>query len=33
MLDEVYNYKVEPKGLYWNDILEITEELESSSNR
>jgi len=26
MLDEVYNYKVEPKGSYWNDILEITEE-------
>ena len=26
MLDEVYNYKVEPKGSYWNDILNITEE-------
>ena len=26
MLDEVYNYKVEPKGSYWNDILDITEE-------
>jgi len=26
MLDEVYNFKVEPKGSYWNDILEITEE-------
>ena len=26
MLDEVYNYKVEPKGSYWNDILQITEE-------
>ena len=26
MLDEVYNYKVEPKGTYWNDILNITEE-------
>jgi len=25
-LDEVYNYKVEPKGSYWNDILNITEE-------
>ena len=24
MLDEVYNYKVEPKGSYWNDILNIT---------
>jgi len=26
MLDEVYNYKVEPKGSYWNVILKITEE-------
>ena len=26
MLDEVYNYKVEPKGSYWNDILNITDE-------
>ena len=26
VLDEVYNYKVEPKGSYWNDILQITEE-------
>ena len=26
MLDEVYNYKVEPKGSFWNDILQITEE-------
>jgi hypothetical protein len=26
MLDEVYNYKVEPKGSYWNTILGITEE-------
>ena len=26
MLDEVYNYKVEPKGSYWNTILDITEE-------
>ena len=26
MLDECYNYKVEPKGSYWNDILNITEE-------
>jgi len=26
ILDEVYNYKVEPKGSYWNAILEITEE-------
>jgi len=26
MLDEVYNYKVEPKGSYWNDILQITDE-------
>jgi len=26
MLDEVYNYKAEPKGSYWNDILNITEE-------
>ena len=26
ILDEVYNFKVEPKGSYWNDILEITEE-------
>ena len=26
MLDEVFNYKVEPKGSYWNDILNITEE-------
>ena len=26
MLDEVYNYKVEPKGSYWNEILQITEE-------
>ena len=26
ILDEVYNFKVEPKGTYWNDILEITEE-------
>jgi len=26
MLDEVYNYKVEPKGSYWNDILNITED-------
>ena len=26
MLDEVYNFKVEPKGSYWNDILNITEE-------
>ena len=26
MLDEVYNYKVEPKGSYSNDILNITEE-------
>ena len=26
MLDEVYNYKVEPNGSYWNDILNITEE-------
>ena len=26
MLDEVYNYKAEPKGSYWNDILDITEE-------
>ena len=26
MLDEVYNYKVEPKESYWNDILNITEE-------
>ena len=26
MLDEVYNYKVEPKGSYWNKILNITEE-------
>ena len=25
MLDEVYNYKVEPKGSYWNDILQITD--------
>ena len=26
MLDEVYNYKVEPKESYWNTILGITEE-------
>ena len=26
ILDEVYNYKVESKGSYWNAILEITEE-------
>tara|TARA_R110000803_G_scaffold30391_1_gene68548 strand:+ start:123 stop:512 length:390 start_codon:yes stop_codon:yes gene_type:complete len=26
MLDEVYNFKVEPKGSYWNTILDITEE-------
>tara|TARA_R110001583_G_scaffold88259_1_gene229115 strand:+ start:204 stop:593 length:390 start_codon:yes stop_codon:yes gene_type:complete len=26
LLDEVYNYKVEPKGSYWNDILQITDE-------
>jgi len=26
MLDECYNYKVEPKGSYWNDILNITED-------
>ena len=26
MLDEVYNYKVEPKGSYWNNILNITDE-------
>ena len=26
MVDECYNYKVEPKGSYWNDILNITEE-------
>ena len=26
MLDEVYNFKAEPKGSYWNDILNITEE-------
>ena len=26
MLDEVYNYKLEPKGSYWNDILNITDE-------
>tara|TARA_R110000822_G_scaffold7802_4_gene31634 strand:+ start:198 stop:587 length:390 start_codon:yes stop_codon:yes gene_type:complete len=26
MLNEVYNYKVEPKGSYWNRILDITEE-------
>ena len=26
ILDEVYNYKVEPKGSYWNDILNITKE-------
>tara|TARA_R110000824_G_scaffold362033_1_gene549946 strand:+ start:483 stop:872 length:390 start_codon:yes stop_codon:yes gene_type:complete len=26
MLNEVYNYKVEPKGSYWNDILNITDE-------
>ena len=26
MLDEVYSYKVEPKGSYWNTILGITEE-------
>ena len=30
MLDEVYNYKVEPKGSYWNDILDITEEQNQS---
>ena len=26
ILDEVYNFKVEPKGSYWNNILNITEE-------
>ena len=26
ILNEVYNYKVEPKGSYWNTILNITEE-------
>ena len=26
MLDECYNYKVEIKGSYWNDILNITDE-------
>ena len=26
MLNEVYNFKVEPKGSYWNTILDITEE-------
>ena len=26
MIDDVYNYKVEPKGSYWNDILNITDE-------
>ncbi len=26
MLDECYNYKVEPKGSYWNNILNITDE-------
>ena len=30
MLDEVYNFKVEPKGSYWNDILNITQEQNQS---